>query len=206
MSAMNEPYVAEVIFTEANPALADVNAYLKVEAEVWSENLDAMRVDPLSLYSFMELLNVCDTEYMDQVEEHAPAAQATFQSSVYDEEEREVEALVDWSTVDAALGESQKILQGVQQLLTETLAEMGVEDYKDIRVYSDAKGQMRLVADHDRREEIEANLNSEANRPIRDLYDAATSGMNVAGGLVGALSIPEDVLNRLKEKILSFAS
>ncbi|MCD8140995.1 MAG: hypothetical protein LUE17_14690 [Planctomycetaceae bacterium] len=204
MSAMNETYVAEVVFagTADNPALDDTQAYLRAEAEVWSQNLDAMRVDPLSLYSFMELLSTCDTEYIETVEEHASAVAP----SVYAEEEREPTALVDWGTVDAALGESQKILQGVQQLLTETLADMGIEKYEEIRVFSDAKGKMRLVSDHDRREEIEAALNSEANRPIRELYDAAMSGMNVAGGLVGSLSIPEDVLNRLKEKILSFAS
>lgn len=202
MSAMHEISMAEVVFADSadNPAMADANAYLKVEAEVWSQNLDAMRVDPLSLYSFMELLSMCDTEYMEQVEEHAPVAAA------YSEEEVECEALVDWPTVEAALGESQKILIGVQQLLTETLAEMGIADCQGIRVFSDAKGAMRLVSDHERQDEIETVLNSEANRPLRELYSAASSGMSVAGGLVGTMSVPRDVLDRLKEKIMAMAS
>lgn len=201
MSAMQNISMPEVVFADSaeNPAMADANAYLKVEAEVWSQNLDAMRVDPLSLYSFMELLSMCDTEYMEQVEEHAPVA-------AYSEEEVEPEALVDWHTVEAALGESQKILIGVQELLAETMAEMGITDCQSIRVFSDAHGQMRLVSDHDRQEEIEAVLNSEENRPLRELYSAASSGMSVAGGLVGTMSVPRDVLDRLKEKIMAMAS
>ncbi len=202
MSAKNELPVAEVVFAGApeNPAMTDARAYLRVEAEVWSQNLDAMRVDPLSLYSFMELLSMCDAEYVEEVRERAPVA-----ASVYSEE-KDPEALVDWPTVEAALGESQKILIGVQQLLTETLAEMGIEDCDEIRVFSDAHGKMRLVTDHDRQDEIEAVLNNEENRPLRELYSAASSGMSVAGGLVGAMSVPRDVLDRLKEKILSLAS
>lgn len=201
MSAMQNISMAEVVFADSaeNPAMADANAYLKVEAEVWTQNLDAMRVDPLSLYSFMELLSMCDTEYMEQVEEHAPVA-------AYSEEEVECEALVDWPTVEAALGESQKILIGVQELLSETLSEMGIADCQSIRVFSDAQGQMRLVSDHDRQVEIEAVLNSEENRPLRELYSAASSGMSVAGGLVGTMSVPRDVLDRLKEKIMAMAS
>ena len=202
MSAMNEQPMAEVVFagTPDNPAMTDARAYLRAEAEVWSHNLDAMRVDPLSLYSFMEILAMCDTEYMEGVQEHAPVA-----ASVYSEAE-DPDALVDWPTVEAALGESQKILIGVQQLLAETLSEMGIEDCDEIRVFSDAHGKMRLVTDHERQSDIEAVLNNEENRPLRELYSAASSGMSVAGGLVGAMSVPRDVLDRLKEKILSLAS
>lgn len=195
-----EAMEAEVVFAGAfeNPAMADAAAYLKAESEVWTENLDAMRVDPEALYAFIELLTGCDTEYIEQAQEHAPA--------LYDEGELQCEALVDWSTVTDALGESQKILIGVQALLSETLAELGIENPHDVRVFADMNGAMHLVTDHPRQEEIEAILNSEEQRPLRELYSAATNGMGVAGGLVGAVSLPREVLQRLKEKILAQAS
>lgn len=199
-STMSEVCEAEVVFVSAfeNPAMADIDAYRQVEAEVWTQNMDAMRVNPEALDAFIELVYGCDTEYMEQVEEHVP--------SIYDLDELHGEGLVDWSTVTNALGESQKILIGVQALLSETLAEMGVEDYRDIRVFSDMHGMMRLLSDHERQEEIEARLNSDENRPLRELYNAATNGMSVAGGLVGTVSLPKEVLAKLKEKILAQAS
>lgn len=195
MSTMSETCMAEVVFagTPENPALSDPQAYKYNEAEVWSQNMDAMRVDMDSLYAFLDLLYACDEEYIEQAQEYAPV------------DSDGENPLVDWATVSSALGASQNVLIGVQQLLTETLGGMGIENYEEIRVFSDINGMMRLVSSHDRQEEIEKMLNSDENRPLRELYNAATSGMGVAGGLIGTVSLPQEVWKRLKDKITAMA-
>ena len=190
MSVMEEMIVTDVIFAEDAPAeilalAADSSAYLRNEQEVWGHNLEAMRVDSEALDAFLELVHGADAEYLDAEEYVTPAEPAN---------------TVDWDSVNAALNESQQILIGVQKLLSETLENMGVEDHAYIRVYSDAAGAMRLVADHPRREEIEAVLNSPVNSALRCLYQAATTGMSMAGSLVGKMSVPEEVLEQLKAK------
>jgi hypothetical protein len=81
---------------------------------------------------------------------------------------------------------------------------MGVEDYDSIRVYSDSAGQLRLLVDHHYQAEIEAALNGPEHAELRQLYQAATSGMSMAGGLVGHFSVPDEVIehaeNKKKEK------
>lgn len=187
MSVMEETMVADVVFTgtpEVPAQPVDAKAYLANEQEVWSHNLEAMRVDTDALNAFLELLSEADAEYMDATEYVQP----------------EPQTILDWDAVSAALTESQQILIGVQKLLSQTLEDMGVEDHEYIRVYSDTAGLMRLVSDHPRRGEIEDALNSPANYALRSLYQAATSGMSMAGGLVGKMSVPEDVLAQIKAK------
>lgn len=187
MSVMEETMIADVVFTgtpEVPAQPVDAKAYLENEQEVWSHNLEAMRVDTDALNAFLDLLSQADAEYMDATEYVQP----------------EPQTILDWDAVDAALTESQQILIGVQKLLSQTLAEMGVEDHEYIRVYSDSSGLLRLVSDHPRRLEIEDALNSPANSAIRSLYQAATTGMSMAGGLVGRMSVPEEVLAAIKEK------
>lgn len=178
------PAAPEVQVAPADPR-ADAQAYLRNEQEVWHHNLEAMRVDTESLHAFLELVAMADAEYLD-AEEYV--------------QEPMPRNTVDWDAVDNALAESQQILIGVQQLLSHTLAEMGVEDHEYLRVFSDAAGMMRLVGDHERKEEIETVLNSPAHAELRNLYQAATSGMSMAGGLVGKMSVPEEVLEKIQAK------
>lgn len=190
MSVMEEPVLTDVVFAEDASAevralAADDSAYLHNEQEVWSHNLEAMRVDSAALDAFLELVHGADAEYLDAEEYVAPV---------------ELANTVDWDSVNAALTESQQILIGVQKLLSETLENMGVEDHAYIRVYSDTAGMMRLVADHPRRPEIEAVLNSPVNSALRCLYQAATTGMSMAGSLVGKMAVPEEVLEQIKAK------
>lgn len=187
MSVMEETVVMDVVFAEA-PEVAgqevDSAAYLENEEQVWSHNIEAMRVDTEALNAFLDLVASADAEYLDATEYEQP----------------QPESLVDWDAVNAALAESQQILIGVQKLLSQTLEEMGIEDHAYIRVYADTEGAMRLVSDHARREEIESALNSPANKALRSLYQAATTGMSMAGGLVGKMSVPEEVLEKVKAK------
>ena len=187
MSVMEETMVADVVFTgtpDVPVQPVDARAYLQNEQEVWSHNLEAMRVDTDALDAFLDLLSGADAEYMDAAEYVQP----------------EPQTVVDWDAVSAALTESQQILIGVQKLLSHTLSLMGVEDHEYIRVYSDTAGLLRLVSEHPRREEIEDALNGPENAPLRSLYQAATSGMSMAGGLVGKMSVPEEVLEQIKAK------
>ncbi len=108
--------------------------------------------------------------------------------------------MLDWDAVSAALDESQRILVGVQQLLSETLRGMGVEDHDSIRVYSDEAGFLHLLVDHPWQAEIEAILNSPEHAELRQLYQAATSGMSMAGGLVGHFSVPDEVIEHAENK------
>lgn len=187
MSVMDETAIADVVFTgvdECAPETAESAAYVQNEQDVRSRNVEAMQVDAEALDAFLELLSQADAEFLDAEEYLQP----------------EAGAVLDWDAVSAALGESQQILICVQKLLSQTLAEMGVEDHDSIRVYSDVDGAMRLVVDHPRREEIEAALNSPDNVSLRSLYEAATTGMSMAGGLVGKMAVPEEVLERVRAK------
>lgn len=187
MSVMEDTMVMDVVFAEG-PEVAertvDTDAYLENEEQVWTHNLEAMRVDTEALNAFLDLVATADAEYLDAVEYEQPVQ----------------ETIVDWDAVSSALSESQQILIGVQKLLSQTLEEMGIEDHAALRVYADTAGLMRLVSEHPRREEIEAALNSPANKPLRSLYQAATTGMSMAGGLVGKMSVPEEVLEKIKAK------
>lgn len=187
MNVMEDTMVMDVVFAEGPEVAehaADTSAYLENEEQVWTHNLEAMRVDTEALNAFLDLVAAADAEYLDAVEYEQPVQ----------------ETIVDWDAVNAALSESQQILIGVQKLLSQTLEEMGIEDHAYIRVYADTNGLMRLVSDHPRREEIETALNSPANKPLRSLYQAATTGMSMAGGLVGKMSVPEEVLKKIKAK------
>jgi hypothetical protein len=195
MSAVEEEIVMEIVFAadEEIPANIDTRAYCENEAEVLSHNIEAMKVDVEALNAFLELLAACDDEYIDTQGETADYMLET------------PHPMLDWDSVSAALDEGQRILVGVQQLLSATLQGMGVEDYDSIRVYSDSAGLLRLLVDHPYQEEIEAALNSPENAELRQLYQAATSGMSMAGGLVGHFSVPDEVIehaeNKKKEKV-----
>jgi hypothetical protein len=181
---MDETLTSEVVFVAraVRDDVEDVANYLDNEHQVLHENIDAMRVSPEDLDAFLELVYAADAEYMD-VQEYLPEPQNT----------------VDWDDVSRALQESQKIMMKTQELLSETLAEMGIQDHSAIRVYSDVDGALRLVVDHPRQAEIEAELNSPRQRPLRDMYASATAGMSVAGSLVGSVSVPDEVLERMRE-------
>lgn len=190
MSVMEENIVMEVVFAadEDMAANTDAQAYLENEAEVWSHNLEAMKVDVDALNAFLELLAGCDDEYIDT------------QADVAEYQVETPRPMLDWDSVSAALDESQRILIGVQQLLSTTLAAMGVEDHDHIRVYADEAGFLHLLVDHPYQTEIEAALNSPEHAELRQLYQAATSGMSMAGGLVGKFSVPQEVVEHAENK------
>lgn len=185
MSVMDETLAAGVVLTEQTirESAEEIAAYLDNEHQVLNQNIDAMKVSPEDLDAFLELVYAADAEYMD-VEEYVP----------------EPQNMVDWDSVSTALLESQKIMVATQELLSETLAGMGIEDHSSIRVYADAEGALRLVVDHPRQDEIENALNSPEQKHLRDLYHSATTGMTLAGSLVGNISVPEEVLEMAKAK------
>jgi hypothetical protein len=183
MSVIDEPVMTDVAFREMESAV-DLDALARNEREVMDQNRLAMSVESEDFKAFLDLLSGADAEYLDAREYVAPPA----------------DPMLDWDAVNKALNESQQILIGVQNLLSETLAAMGVEDHQYIRVYADTQGDLRLVSEHPRREEIESALNSPANYELRNLYHAAMAGMSLAGGLVGTMSVPDEVLAKVKAK------
>lgn len=183
MSAIEEPMLVDVAFADAGTAV-DSEAMARAEQAVLDQNLQAMAVDSGDFAAFLDLLAQADPEYMGAQEYAQP----------------EPAPMLDWDAVTQALNESQKILVGVQNLLSETLAAMGVEDHEFIRVYADTHGDLRLLSDHSRRAEIEGVLNSPENFELRNLYHAATAGMSLAGSLVGTMAVPDEVLERVKAK------
>ena len=187
MSAVvEEPTVLEVVFAESG-VYTDTEALERNQREIMSQNRAASAVENESFAAFLDLLSAADTDYID--------AAATLPQTA----EPQLPPL-DWDAVSAALSESQAILQGVQELLSETFAAMGIPDHQFIRVYADMNGDLRLLADHPRREEMETVLNSPENQDLRQLYQAAVSGMGLAGGLVGTMSVPAEVLEKVKAK------
>lgn len=181
MSAVvEEPVTLEVVFSENE--IAQNAAWLENRRQIVDLNREASEVGAEALAAFLELLAAADSDYID-TPEYAPAAP---------------QQLVDWESVSQALVESQQILICVQKLLSETLAAMGVEEHQFIRVYADSQGMLRLVADHPRRDEIENVLNSPDNHELRAMHQAAVAGMSLAGGLVGTVSAPAEVLEQAK--------
>ena len=183
MSVIDEPVMTEVAFSDTGMAV-DLDARAQAEREILGQNMLAMEVDGESFNAFLDLLAGADAEYMN-AQDYVPAPAAP---------------MLDWDAVSQALTESQQILIGVQNLLSETLAAMGVEDHQYIRVYADTRGALRLVSDHPRRAEIEDALNRPENIELRNMYHAAMAGMSLAGGLVGTMSVPEEVLEKVKAK------
>ena len=184
MSAVvEEPLTLDVLFVETDDP-ADAEALEQNRREVLAANRDASSVEGEWLAAFLDLLAGADAEYID-AGSYAPPPPSL---------------ALDWDAVSQALSESQQLLVGVQNLLSETLAAMDVEDHQFIRVYSEPDGSLKLVSDHPRRDEIETALNGPDNRDLRTLYQAAVSGMGLAGGLVGAMAVPAAVLERLKAK------
>ncbi len=186
MSVMDETAVAgSVLFAErAVPETGgDIAAYLNNEHWVHIENIDAGMVTPEALEAFLELVYISDAEYMD-VQEYVP----------------EPGNVVDWDDVSSALLASQRVMMATQELLSETLSDMGIDEHASIRVYSDPEGALRLLVDHPRQREIEAMLNSPEQRHLRDMYASASAGMAMAGSLVGGISVPEEVLEMAREK------
>ncbi len=152
--------------------------------DVLTSNIDASRVDPETLAAFLELVYAVDDEYIDTGLAEVPAI---------------TEPLLYWNEMGGALAESQALLKTMQELLSLTLEDMGVEDHAEIRIYEDIHGQLRLLVPHDRLEEIEEKLNSPENKQLHELYRAVQSGMHLAGNLVGQGALPEEVLRMVKE-------
>ncbi len=181
MSALlEEPITLEMAFPDTGERV-DRETWEKNCREVLSVNREATATRTEDFAAFLDLLYAADSDYIDAAG-YAPEPPTQ---------------LVDWDAVGMALSESQQILIGVQNLLAETLAAMGVEDYQYIRVYADTRGFLRLVSDHDRRDEIESVLNGPDNADLRNLYHAAVSGMSLAGGLVGNVSVPPELLAKI---------
>lgn len=189
MSAVADEVTTLDVISPNTPRTAETGADAQLEnyREVLAANREATQIEAESLDAFLDLLYAADPGYID-------AAEYAVQSDPVPE------TLVDWESVSNALSESQAILIGVQKLLSETLANMGVEDHEFVRVYSQPDGSLRLVSDHPRRIEIETALNSPKNHDLRTLYQAAMSGMSLAGGLVGTASVPDKVLEQVKAK------
>lgn len=182
MSAtVEEPIALEILVDD--PARIESDAREQARREILAANLEASAVEGSDLAAFLDLLAAADTEYLAASYVPEPAGPE-----------------VDWDAVSEALTHSQGILIGVQSLLSETLAAMGIEDHQAIRVYEDLDGSLRLLADHPRRGEIEAALNGPENQDLRTLYHAAVDGMSLAGGLVGTVAVPEAVLEQVKAK------
>ncbi len=152
--------------------------------DVLTSNIDASRVDPETLAAFLELVYAVDDEYIDTGLAEVPAI---------------TEPLLNWNEMGDALAESQALLKTMQELLSLTLEDMGVEDHAEIRIYEDIQGKLRLLVPHDRLEEIEEKLNSPENKQLHELYRAVQSGMHLAGNLVGQGALPEEVLRMVKE-------
>lgn len=183
MSVAIEELTLDVVFVEE---IAEAAERERAEAAIMAENFQAMTVEAESFAAFVDLLSGSDQEYL-AAEEYAEPADM----------EPEVPT-VDWAEISRALSESQAVMIGVQELLSETLAAMGVDDHDYIRVMADMDGSLRLLADHPRREEIELVLNSPANNELRAMYDAAMAGMGLAGNLVGTVADPAKVLEQVK--------
>lgn len=183
MSAATEELTLEVVFVEE---IAEAAIREQAEAAIMAQNCEAMSVEAESFAVFVDLLSGADQDYLTAEEYAEPVVM-----------EAEAPA-VDWAEISRALSESQAVMIGVQQLLSETFAAMGVEDHEFIRVMADLDGSLRLLADHPRREEIEAVLNSPENNELRSMYDAAMAGMGLAGNLVGAVADPAKVLEQVK--------
>lgn len=183
MSVMDEIEMTDVAFAETG-AVVDKDALSRAEREIREQNMQAMAVRSEDFAAFLDMLSGADAEYLD-AQEYVPQPEVP---------------MLDWDAVNRALNESQQILIGVQNLLSETLAAMGVEDHQYIRVYADTRGDLRLVSAHPRQAEIESALNGPENCDLRNLYHAATAGMSLAGGLVGTMSVPDEVLEKIKAK------
>lgn len=182
-AALEEPVLLEVMVDE--PVIgAEALAMQRAREEVLAANLEASMVAGEDLAAFFDLLAMADADYLDAAIYAPPASPQP----------------LDWEAVGEALTHSQGILIGVQSLLSETLASMGVEDHTAIRVYADREGLLRLVAEHPRQTEIEAALNGPENLDLRTLYHAAVDGMSLAGSLVGAVAVPDEILERVKAK------
>lgn len=183
MSAATETLTLEVVFVEE---IAEAAVREQTEAAIMAQNCQAMAVEAESFAAFVDLLSGADQDYLSAEEYAEPVVMETEAPTV------------DWAEISHALSESQAVMIGVQELLSETLAAMGVEDHEYIRVMADLDGSLRLLADHPRREEIEYVLNSPENNELRSMYDAAMAGMGLAGNLVGAVADPAKVLEQVK--------
>lgn len=170
-AAVDEQMTLEVIFVDEVAGEQEQNRLDVLEA-----NRQASEVESESLTAFLDLLAAADAEYMAAASYVEPARPESTLPGL------------DWDTLHMALAESQRILINVQELLSETLAGIGVEDHAHIRVYADEAGALRLITDHPRQTEIENLLNSPENQELRNLHAAAMAGMSLAGNLVGSMT------------------
>lgn len=196
MSVMEEVMTTGVVFCDMpDQTNSDsVVAYLNAEQAVASLNVDSAQPEPVALDAFIELLFLADQQYIEVPH--------------YEERESEVvaEPILDWEAVALALEESQRILVMVQELLSATLADMGIVDHESIRVYTDEYGWLRVVGEHDRKVQIESTLNSAENNQLREYYMSATAGMSMAGSLVGTMAVPPEVLEQAQSRRYAVAS
>lgn len=185
---IEEPVVliVEDLAAEGAAGLDWEDARAANHGEVLTANREAAVVDPETLAAFLELIYDVDEEYIDTGFSAAPS-----------------EPLMNWDEVGTALAESQAMLMAMQDLLSVILEEIGVEDHASIRIYEDPEGKLRLVSPHERREEIEETLNSPVNRQLQELYRSVANGMSLAGSLVGNGALPEEVLEKVKGRVVA---
>ncbi|MDR3210710.1 MAG: hypothetical protein LBU79_02190 [Planctomycetota bacterium] len=96
----------------------------------------------------------------------------------------------DWEGIEETLSASVTTLQSMQDALAGILAKLTVEDAENLRIYGGPDGQLHLLGEHPRWEEIEKELNSPANRVVYRLYLASVEGVGLAGRLAASLARP----------------
>ncbi|MDR2392215.1 MAG: hypothetical protein LBE84_11130 [Planctomycetota bacterium] len=182
-AATRESLTPELIFAEPDSVASGKLELLQVD--VMAANWEAATIIPENLSAFFELVYGADIEYLGAEPYLSSGADAA-------------ESCLEWEIVCQALSESRGILIAFQNLLADVLDALGVEDARFLRVQADSAGNLRLVSEHPRREEIETVLNSPENNRLREMYAAALAGMSLAGGLVGGISVPPGVLDRMR--------
>lgn len=188
MSALAETISNGILFAEIFDVdnSDSVDAYLDAHQAVASLNIVSVQPEPEAMESFMELLRPADPEFLDVAN--------------YDVQETAPAPAVDWESVCAALEESQKTLILVQDMLTETLSGLNIPDYQFIRFQADQHGLLRVVGEHDRKFEIESVVNSAENGRLRDYFNSVSTGLSLAGGLVGSVAVPPELVDYAREQ------
>lgn len=188
MSALAETINNGILFAEIFDVdnSDSVDAYLDAHQAVASLNIVSVQPEPEAMESFMELLRPADPEFLDVAN--------------YDVQETAPAPAVDWESVCAALEESQKTLILVQDMLTETLSGLNIPDYQFIRFQADQHGLLRVVGEHDRKFEIESVVNSAENGRLRDYFNSVSTGLSLAGGLVGSVAVPPELVDYAREQ------
>ncbi|MDR0362869.1 MAG: hypothetical protein LBJ46_09345 [Planctomycetota bacterium] len=157
-------------------AIATSRAYLLNRDAVGFANHEAASVETEALAAFLDPIYGADPDY---IETPAPNLAEN--------------PVMNWDEVGATLAESQAMLRTMQEFIIVILSEHGIENPECVRIYEDEAGGLRMVGDHERRDDIEAILNAPENRQLKELYRAVTAGMSLAGSLIGSGALPKEV-------------